>query len=94
MAHVMFNPFARCVDAWMILTGKWTLQQYWQRGYDFGKAHEYDRIIGSWGDLLPTLHAVIDAARGPIDPETTNQILAKAAQTIRRKDHDSQSEGA
>jgi hypothetical protein len=37
--------FQRWLEAWWIITGKWSLHRAWQGGFDAGHASEYRRLI-------------------------------------------------
>ena len=50
--------YQRWLEAWWIITGRWSLHAAWQIGKDQGGRDEYTRIMVNGGDLIP----VIDAA--------------------------------
>jgi len=54
--------YQRLVEAWWILTGRWSLHGAWQNGLDHGSAVTYQRIIVNGGDLMPIIDAAIIAA--------------------------------
>ena len=48
--------YQRWLEAWWVVTGKWSLHRAWQDGKDLGSLMEYRRIIINGGDLVPIKH--------------------------------------
>jgi hypothetical protein len=51
----------RLLQAWWILTGRWSLHRAWQAGKDLGGQDEWRRIMVNGGDLGPVIDAAIYA---------------------------------
>lgn len=43
--------YQKYVEAYWIITGKWSLHKAWQRGLDQGRIEEYIRIIVRKGEI-------------------------------------------
>lgn len=43
--------YQRWIEAFWIVTGKWSLHRAWQHGHDHGTTWEFDRIIRNMGDI-------------------------------------------
>lgn len=41
--------YQRWLEAWWIVTGKWSLHRAWQDGRDYGTLKEYERILINGG---------------------------------------------
>jgi len=41
--------YQRCLEAWWILTGRWSLHRAWQDGITHGSAMEYQRTVINGG---------------------------------------------
>lgn len=51
--------YQRWIEAWWVVTGKWSLHRAWQAGKDLGGMHEWQRIIINGGDLGPVFDSAI-----------------------------------
>lgn len=51
--------FQRPLEAWWVLTGRWSLHRAWQAGKDRGSTDEWTRIMRNGGDLTPVIDAAI-----------------------------------
>lgn len=76
--------YQRWLEAWWILTGKWSLHRAWQAGKDQGGVDEWRRIIINGGDLIPIMDAAIIATRaatpnGSLPDEATLSRLRRQA---------------
>jgi hypothetical protein len=58
--------YQRLVEAWWILTGRWSLHSAWQNGKDHGSAREFQRIIVNGGDLGPLIDSTIYATTSAV----------------------------
>lgn len=68
------------IEAWLILSGRWTLHRAWQAGFDAGTRAEYERVVENWGDLGPLFGMVIDATAGrELSTAEKTKILAQVA---------------
>jgi hypothetical protein len=56
--------YQRWVEAWWVVTGKWSLHRAWQAGKDLGAREEYQRVVVNGGDLGPITRKVVDIAWG------------------------------
>lgn len=63
--------YQRWLEAWWIITGKWSLHRAWQDGKDLGGRMEYERLI--------TNRAAITDLQGP-----SRLVYDKAKRTIMR----------
>lgn len=55
--------FQRWLEAFWIVTGKWSLHRAWQHGLDDGSRNEFRRVVINGGDLMPIMNATIYATR-------------------------------
>lgn len=50
-SRLAFGAVARLRDTWLVLTGRCSLHQAWQRGLTDGTRSEYQRIVVNGGDI-------------------------------------------
>lgn len=43
--------YQKFIEAFSILTGRWSLHRAWQNGFDDGVKHEYVRVIQNMGEI-------------------------------------------
>lgn len=75
--------FQRPLEAWWILTGRWSLHRAWQAGKDKGGIDEWRRIIVNGGDLHPIMRASVEvtyrhAMDADVDPDVICHLTAAA----------------
>lgn len=56
--------YQRWLEAWWILTGRWSLHSAWQDGITHGSRMEYERIIINGGSLVPLSRKIVDLTWG------------------------------